>query len=255
MALYGLARLAPPAGLPADAASGREWLAKAAQAGDAQAARILGTALLTGAAGYAAPDRARELFRRGQELGDGPSSLALADLAARGVGGPADPQLAEQVLRIAAERDDAEAASALGRYLVAAAAKGWTPGYDEAVVWLTRAAGKNDSAAMERLGDVRMFLAKAPPVQNPAEGFAWYGRCADAGRAACHFAVGRAYALALGVAGDLPRAWAHLTIARDAGQPRAAEELAAVERRMTLADRQDGLARLGELKRQAASPS
>jgi TPR repeat protein len=249
MALYGLARLSPPAGVLSDSAAGREWLGRAAQAGDVQAARMLGQAFLTGAAGYSAPDRAREMFKRGQELGDSASSLALADLLARGVGGPADPQMAEQVLRIAAERGEPAATAALGRYLAASAAQGWSPSYDEAIVWLTRAAGQGDLSAMEKLGDVRMFQAKAPPAQDLGEGFAWYRRCADAGRAACHFAVGRAYGLALGVAGDLPLAWAHLSLARDAGQPRAAAELEAVEKRMTAGQREQGLARLGELKR------
>lgn len=252
MALYGLARLAPPAGLPPDGASAREWLRRAAQAGDGQAARILARAFLTGAAGYAAPDQARELFRRGHELADSVSSLALADLTARGVGGPADAQAAEQLLRIAAERGDEPAMGALGRYLAAAASHGLAPSYDEAVLWLTRAAGKGDVAAMETLGDVHMFLAKSAPAQDPAEGFAWYRRCAEAGRSVCHFAVGRAYALSLGVSGDLGQAWAHLTMARDAGVPRAAAELEGLERRMSPADRAAALGRLADLKQPKA---
>jgi TPR repeat protein len=101
---------------------------------------------------------------------------------------------------------------------------------------------------MERLGDIHMFLAKAPPAQSPAEGFAWYKRCADAGRSACHFAVGRAYALAVGVAADLPQAWAHLTLARTASNPNAAAELGVLEARMTPAERNEGLKRLTALQ-------
>jgi TPR repeat protein len=248
MALYGLARMAPPGGVAADASAGREWLRRAAQAGDAQAARLLARAYLTGSAGFPAPDKARELFRRGQELGDAASSLELARLLAAGVGGPADVAQAEQTVRIAAERGDPAAMGALGRYLVRTAATAPSPSYDEAILWLTRSADRGDTAAMERLGDIHMFLAKAPPVQDPAQGFSWYARCAAAGRTACHFAVGRAYAMAVGVAPDLPRAWAHLTLARNAGHPKAAAELDALEARMSTADRQAGMSLLTELQ-------
>jgi TPR repeat protein len=248
MALYGLARMAPPGGLPADTAAGRQWLERAAQAGDAQAARLLARAYLTGSAGYPAPDKARELLRRSQELGDSASALALARLMARGVGGPADPVAAEQMMRIAADRGDVVAMTGLGRYLTQAATKGWAPSFDEAILWLTRAADHGDASAMEGLGDIHMFLAKAAPAQDPAKGFSWYLRCAEAGRSACHFAVGRAYALAVGAAGDLPRAWAHLSLARDAGQPKAAAELDAVEARMSAAQRAEGVQRLADLK-------
>ncbi len=248
MALYGLARMAPPAGVLSDAAAGREWLQRAAQAGDAQAARLLARAYLTGSAGFAAPDKARDLFRRGHELGDSASSLALARLMARGIGGPSDAAGAEQLVRVAADHGDREAMSVLGRYLTLAAVKGWSPSFDEAVVWLTRAADQGDMSAMQGLGDIQMFLAKSSPLQDPAKGFSWYRRCADAGRSACHFAIGRAYALAVGTAGDLPRAWAHLTLARDAAQPKAATELDAVEARMSPAQRTEGVTRLAELK-------
>jgi TPR repeat protein len=251
MALYGLARMAPPGALPADAAAGREWLQRAAQGGDAQAARLLARAYLTGSAGFSAPDKARDLFRRGQQLGDAASALELARLLAGGQGGPADPAGAEQTLRIAAARGDPTAMAALGRYLTLAAANGWSPSFDEATLWLTRAAAQGDTSAMERLGDIHMFLAKAPPAQNPVEGFAWYKRCAEAGSSACHYAVGRAYALAVGTAADLPRAWAHLTLARNAGRPKAAAELTALEARMTAADRDEGLKRLTELQARA----
>ena len=248
MALYGLARMAPPGAVLADAAAGREWLQRAAQAGDAQAARLLARAYLTGSAGFAAPDKARELFRRGHDLGDGASSLALARLMARGIGGPSDAAAAEQLVRVAADRGDREAISALGRYLTLAAVKGWSPSFDEAILWQTRAADQGDMSAMQGLGDIHMFLAKSPPLQDPAKGFSWYQRCAEAGRSACHYAVGRAYALAVGTAGDLPRAWAHLALARDAGQPKAGAELDAVESRMNPAQRAEGVTRLAELK-------
>jgi len=247
MALYGLARLAPPAAVPADASAGREWLQRAAQAGDAQAARLLARAYLTGSAGFAAPDKARELFRRGHDLGDSASSLALARLLARGIGGPADAAGAEQIARLAADRGDGPAMAALGRYLTQAAVKGWSPSFDEAILWLTRAAGRGDMSAAEGLGDIQMFLAKAAPAQDPAKGFGWYQRCAEAGRTACHFAVGRAYALAVGTAGDLPQAWAHLALARDSGHPKAAEALNGVEARMTPAQHAEGVRLLGQL--------
>jgi TPR repeat protein len=246
MALYGLARMAPPGGLPADPAAGRQWLERAALGGDAQAARLLAQAYLTGAAGFAAPDKARQLYRRGHELGDTASSLALARLLARGVGGPADAAGAEQLVRLAADRGDPAAMSILGRYLSAAAAKGGA--FDEAILWLTRAANGGDMSAAERLGDIHMYLAKAPPAQDPAKGLAWYQRCADAGRSACRYAAGRAYALAVGTAEDLPRAWAELSIAKDAGYPNAAETLAGVEARMSPDQHSQAIRRLADLK-------
>lgn len=249
-ALYGLARMAPPGGLPADASAGRQWLQKAAQAGDAQAARILAQAYLTGSAGYSDVEKAKALYGRAHDLGDARSSLALASLLARG----ADPGQAEQVVRVAADRGDRRAMTVLGRYLTLVAAKGLSSSYDEADLWLTRAADQGDVAAMEQLGDIHMFLAKSAPAQDPAKGFGWYRRCADAGSAACHFAVGRAYSLALGTSGDLARAWAHLTVARDRGQPKAGAELDSLEPRLTQAQRADGLRILAELKNSAIRP-
>ena len=66
--------------------------------------------------------------------------------------------------------------------------------------------------------------------------------------------MGRAYSLALGTSGDLARAWAHLTLARDRGQPKAAAELDSLEPRLSQAQRADGVRILAELKNAAIRP-
>jgi TPR repeat protein len=238
--------------MAADPSAGREWLQRAADSGDPQAAHLLAGAYLTGAAGFSDSTKAATLYRRASDLGDTGAGLALAGLLARGIGGPIDLPQAEQRVRIAAAGGDPAAMAALGRYLTTSAVKGWSPNFDEAMFWLTRVADKGDLAAMEQLGDIQMFLAKSGPAQDPAKGFAWFKRCADAGRASCHFALGRAYGLALGTSGDLAQAWAHMTLARDAGQSGAQSQLDALDTRLTPAQRSEAVSILSRLKNPAA---
>ena len=131
-----------------------------------------------------------------------------------------------------------------------ATADGHGAGLDEAVVWLTRAADRGDADAMEALGDIHLYVAKAAPLQDPARGVAWYRRCAEKGRAACRYGLGRSYRLGLGVAPDKAQAWALLTLARDGGSPKAATELKATEEAMTPTERAAAMRAL-----QAASAS
>ena len=185
------------------------------------------------------------LLRQAAQAGDTDAGLRLAALLISEKGAAALPEC-EQILRVAADRGDRRAQSALGRYLTRSTAAGLGAGFDEALVWLRRAAGQGDASAMATLGDIHLYLAKSPPVLNPAEGVAWYQRCATAGLPTCHYGLGRSYHLALGAARDLPRAWAHMSLARDHGVPRAAEEFGQIDHQLSPAQRADGVPRLAD---------
>ncbi|HTI67415.1 MAG TPA: hypothetical protein VL460_07720 [Caulobacteraceae bacterium] len=230
MALYGISRITPPAFLPADDKAGRDWLQRAADMGDGQAAVILGRAYETGWAGVTDPAKAVSLHRRAHDLGEVRGTMRLADLYISGVGVKRDWAEAERLVRVCAERGELDCMTARGAFLAAAAAQGWEPSFDEAIVWLTRAADAGRPEAMELLGGIHLYLAKTEPTKDPVRGFAWFTKCADLGRRDCLYAVGKSYREGLGVTADPTRAYAYFLVARDAGATKAVEDLPALEK-------------------------
>jgi TPR repeat protein len=178
---------------------------EAAKAGFAPAQVALGKIYETGLAGVAPdPARARDLYQAASERNNGEALYALAVIYEAGDGVAADPQRAVSLYQAAAEAGDARGAAAYGLHL-----------YEGTVVpkdltaargWLQKAATAGDREAMYSLGAM-MLRGEGGPA-------------------------------------DLPRAWALFSLAKTAGHPNATTALAAVERRMTAADRAAGEALL-----------
>ena len=87
LAIYMFA-VAPCRRIIAEAAT---WYRRAAEAGDAAAARALGSLYLTGAGPAQDNEEAARWLRRAAEAGDVVSQVDLANLVAHGGGGPEDP--------------------------------------------------------------------------------------------------------------------------------------------------------------------
>lgn len=209
MALYGLAKINPPALLEKDPAEGRRWLQRAIDAGDWQAAFLLGYAYLSGWSGIADPTKAVALFRIAADGGHLEAMKLLGTLALNGLGMPRDFSESEKQFRRAAQQGDVEAQGILGLYLMAASLGGWESSFAEAVHWLTRSAEAGEVRAMRELGMLHLAYAEGTPFHDIRKGLDWMRRCAALREPQCHFALGRAYAEGIGVNEDRVRAAAH----------------------------------------------
>jgi TPR repeat protein len=233
MTLLGISRITPPGFLPADPRGGREWLQRAADLGDPQAAVILGRAYATGWAGISDPARAATLYRRAHDAGNSEASMRLAELYIWGTGVKRDLGEAAGVIRVCAERGSVDCVAARGMFLGIGAMTGWEPSYDEAVVWLTRAAEAGHAPAMEMLADIHLQLAKAEPLHDPGRGFSWLQRCAELKRMTCLYGVARCYREGVGTEADPQKAYSYYLLAARAGHPKAAAELRALRKNLT----------------------
>jgi TPR repeat protein len=231
MALYGLAKINPPAMIDKEPAEGRAWLQRAVDAGDGQAAYLLGHAYLSGWAGIIDPAKSVGLFRLAADAGHVDAMKVLGTLAMLGQGMPRDYVESETQLRRAAMHGDSEAQAALGMYLAAANVGGWERSFDEAVHWLTKAAGAGQPKAMNWLGMIHLEYAQGTPLHSIEKGLDWMRRCAALREKDCHYALGHAYETGTGVAADWVRAAAHYQNARSPG-PEGAKAKEAHERIM-----------------------
>lgn len=209
MALYGLAKLNPPGLLEKDPTEGRRWLQRAIDAGDGQAAFLLGYAYLSGWAGIADPAKAVALFRVAADGGHLDAMKLLGTLALHGQGMPRDFSESEKQFRRAAQLGDVEAQGILGVYLVAASLGGWESSFAEAAHWLTRSAETGEVKAMRELGMLHLAYAEGTAFHDVKKGLDWMRRCAALKEPQCHFAVGRAHETGIGAKEDLVRAAAH----------------------------------------------
>lgn len=104
-------------GVPAEPASGREWIAKAAAAGLAEAQVLLGSMLVNGEGGAQDHAGAQVWFAHAAARGHAGAMFALGALAGGGHDVPVDRELAQNWFRAAAEKGHAHAKLMLGRYL------------------------------------------------------------------------------------------------------------------------------------------
>jgi hypothetical protein len=209
MALYGLAKLNPPGLLEKDPAEGRRWLQRAIDAGDGQAAFLLGYAYLSGWAGVADPAKSVALFRIAADAGHLDAMKLLGMLALKGQGMPRDISESEKYFRQAAQLGDVEAQGILGVYLIAASLGGWEASFAEAIHWLTRSAEAGEVKAMRELGMLHLAYAEGTAFHDVKKGLDWMRRCAALKEPQCHFALGRAYETGTGANEDPVRAAAH----------------------------------------------
>ncbi|WP_207538223.1 SEL1-like repeat protein [Sabulicella rubraurantiaca] len=218
-ARYGLA-LIKGWGTPANPVEGERWLRRAALAGDAEAAALVGDMQMNPADGSPAnPIEALNWYRIAAENGHAVAMRVLGLMYHRGTGTAPSPQDAMHWLDRAAERGDAEAAASLIRI-----AAGFGPESAE-----VRGAADRLEALAAR-GDVQSAFNYAVCLRNgigrtadPAAALPWMRRVAEAGRADGQFWLGR---MLLETGGDAAEAWQLIAAAAGQGHEEARQALA-----------------------------
>ncbi|AOW47646.1 tetratricopeptide repeat protein [Acetobacter ascendens] len=246
-AKYGLALLSGK-GVARDAVRGETWLRRAALAGDAEAAAILGD--MHGRGGEMPPNYAEAIswYRFASDQGHAASSRTLGNIYLSGVGVPKDPQAAAQWFKIAAEQGDKEATAELGNLALAgivptaeaaevlecyrnAAAQddflaafnvgvalaqgvGSQKNEEEALKWIRKAADKVVNA---QYWYGRMLLEGRGAERNPQEGREWVEKAAETGMTEAQLAYGHLLITGTGGPKDHPQALEWYKKAADAG--------------------------------------
>jgi uncharacterized protein len=214
---YGMALLAGR-GLRQDILEGETWLRRAALAGEAQAAAMVGDLYVR--TGELPPNHAEAAiwFRRAAEAGHEGAARALAQLQLRGV----DWQEAIPWLRTAAARGDADARAELAR--LALTRQLHEVDQQAGFAWFKEMAEAGDPVAAFNLG-----LCLAEAIGAPVDGVAamiWFRRAAEQGHSGAQLMLGRYLAHGVGGPPDTQQAAHWLQRARDQGMPSAELELA-----------------------------
>ncbi len=162
--------------LPPNYAEAATWYTRAAENGHRVAARALAMLFLTGAGVARDPDEAARWFRVSAEQGDAESRGNLAQLVLQGAGKPEDRVRTREWFEEAAQKGDKVAAFNLGVCL----AEGVGVERDDraAAEWLRRAA---DGVVNAQFWYGRMLTEGRGVDANPAEGRHWIQRASEAG--------------------------------------------------------------------------
>lgn len=153
----------------------RRWLQRAVDAGNGEAAAVLGRMHLDGDGVPASARDALAWFRRGAELGDGYAAYHLATQLYTGLGTSPDAEGAREWLLAAARADRPEALRILGLvYARLSPSDDWEP---RAFACLLRAASLGDGPAAYACA-VRLREGRGTPT-DPGQADAWMARAAE----------------------------------------------------------------------------
>jgi hypothetical protein len=227
---YGYALTFPFEG-EADYAAGRNWLERAAQAGESEAVYALGLIYRDGVGVAADLNRARTYFQGGWSAGFAPAGLALAELDLYAFG-----QARPEALQVLDALSNDENLGPRARLSLAEALFFGVAGAPDAAraVGLAQsavAADPNLAQAYYMLGVAAM--EGAGRVADPAEARALWLRGAQGGDTLAMMALGDAHALGRGGAVDMVEARALFGAAAAIGEPGAAEAVAAIDEELT----------------------
>ena len=148
-------------------------------------------------------------LRANAEAGDAEAQRILGGMYVTGTGVPQDAAAAVAWYRRAAEQGDARAQYNLGAMY--AAGVGVPQDAAAAVAWYRRAAKQGDATAQNNLG--AMYAEGVGVPQDAAAAVAWYRRAAEQGHTRAQYNLGGMYAEGLGVPPDAVEAHMWLTIA------------------------------------------
>ena len=213
---------------------------KAADAGDAAVARVLGIAYFTGSLGIADPKRAVDYLRIAADRGDGAALLRLAYLAYSGIGMAKDEAEGERLLNRAGEAGNVDAQMTLGQFYYLQYVSGWVNDGALIVRWLGAASDAGDPLAKFRLGE--FYLSARAPWRDPAKGAALFHACAAMRNDACLF--GYAAVLQRGDGGerDLVKAVALYRLVRGESALKAKQRIDELEAGMSPDEKATALA-------------
>jgi|GEM_PF-5566134 len=162
-------------GLSADSGKARQWLSRAAEAGDAHAQFNLSVLLLEENDGNS---DALKWLESAVGQGYAPAMTNLGAMLLVGSGMPANPKRGTELLRQAA-RSDALAQYDLG--LATARGIGMAANFEMAIGWLKRAESNGAPTARRLLG--LLYDLGYGVDRNPAEAARWYGLAVEKGDA------------------------------------------------------------------------
>ena len=175
-------------------------------------------------------------LRASAEAGDAEAQRILGGMYVTGLGVPQDAAEAVAWYRRAAEQGDATAQNNLGAMY--AEGLGVPQDAAEAVAWYRRAAEQGDATAQSNLGG--MYEQGLGVPRDAAEAVTWYRRAAEQGHTRAQYNLGGMYIEGLGVPPDDVEAHMWLTIAASRSTGAEREQIvtarAAVAVRMTPTD-------------------
>jgi len=225
-------------GGPSSLDEARQLLEFAAEAGRPEAMNALSYMLLQGMGGDADIERGRALLEQAAANGSVGANLTLSEAHIAGNGGyPRDVERGFAYALAAAESPLNVRAAAYAQWrvgMLVLQGMGVEADAAGAYRWVARSA---DNGSVSGMISRAVMLATGEGVAaDPAQARIWYQRAAESGEVgSAHALRGLGGMLVFGEGGavDLPRGYAYLTLARDAGDPIAARVLARVEGRMT----------------------
>lgn len=205
-------------GLPKDASLAVRWYERASASNHLAAINALADLLRKGAEGVPADlSAARKLSQRAADLGNAKAMCDLANMLLKGEGGDKNATRAFHLARQAAETG-----YAYGQFLV-----GWMLTYDsdtrrdyaEARRWFDRAAAGGNSSAVREIG-LQYAAARGTP-EDQAEAFVWFERAARDGDSWAQNRVGWMLLNGTGIAKDAEEAMTWFRLAADQGNSTA----------------------------------
>jgi len=245
-AQVALGRALQDDGVPADKAAGTEWYRKAATAGNAEGAWMLGSAIMAGVGVTRDVPAAIDWMRKSVTIDQNPDHMAVLAVALLSTGGsheealqwsqkaadkgstkgmevlamarlsgemglPKDPVLAEKLMVTAAQKGDTDAQLSLGQFYITSV----FGRHDAAagVRWLQTAA---DSGSAKAQGTLAYFLItgkEGVPV-DAARGVALARKAMVSNEMLGHYAMGVAYVTGVGVAENPSEGWYQISLAQ-----------------------------------------
>ena len=191
------------AALAQDAPAERARTQAEAEAGDLDAAFILGRMYRDGVGGPADKAQARLWLKQAADGGHVRASVLLALMLMAGEGGAVERDAARPLLLYAGSTGDEDAFYALGVLFAEGTAKtGGGPAQNApgAVFWFTAASLRGNVDAMYNLGF--MYLRGIGTGRSPEQAYGWFLKAAEAGEPQAQFAVATMLAEGQGVPTD-----------------------------------------------------
>jgi uncharacterized protein len=245
-AQVALGRALQDDGQPADKTAGTEWYRKAAMAGNAEGAWMLGSATMAGVGTDRNVAAAIEWMRKSVVIDQNADHMAVLAVALLSTGGsheealqwsqkaadkgstkgmevlamarlsgemglPKDTALAEKLLTTAAQKGDADAQLSLGQFYIT----GVFGPHDAAagVRWLQTAADAGSAKAQGTLAYFLITGKEGVPV-DAARGVALARKAMASNEMLGHYAMGVAYVTGVGVAENPSEGWYQISLAQ-----------------------------------------
>lgn len=253
ISFLGTFMLQPAMGVEANPEQGRHLLETAARMGDVSAARLVGTAYLSGWGGAVDYPKAAEFLGMAVEAGDAEAAYHLSILALKGMGMAKDEAEALRLLEVSAKGGVRDSQEALGMYYLIQYGAGWLQSPAPAVEWLSRAAEAGSPFAMRYLASFHLTIGKGPQWHDPAKTADYFQRCAAMWYPPCLFGYAAVNHHGLGVKRDLVAAHAYYALSLPGGQIKAKKRLAELEEILNAEQLDDARALAEELEAQRAS--